>query len=227
MAFDRYLAVVFPITSKTIRTETNTQMAILLSWVVSFLFSSPAILLHGLVPSSATRNQFQCNFNGGPLYYLLFQGGFFILSYFLPLLLIVCLYSVMLHTLWNKTGGNVSKDSLRNKKRVVKLVTIVTVMFSLSWLPIQLILLLKSLDLYQVTIINISFQIGSHVLAYSNSCVNPILYAFLSPPFRAGFQKLLPCMRPRSAVEETITLSRMNTTRIPKKVKKEEKIGGI
>ena len=56
-------------------------------------------------------------------------------------------------------GGMVSKDSLRNKKRVVKLVTIVTVMFSLSWLPIQLILLLKSLQLYPVTILNISVQV--------------------------------------------------------------------
>ena len=48
---------------------------------------------------------------------------------------------------------------MRNKKRVVKLVTIVTVMFSLSWLPIQLILLLKSLQLYPVTIFNISVQV--------------------------------------------------------------------
>ena len=39
------------------------------------------------------------------------------------------------------SGGIVSKDALGNKKRAVKLVTIV--MFSLSWLPIQLILLLK------------------------------------------------------------------------------------
>ena len=30
------------------------------------------------------------------------------------------------------------------------------------------------------------FQIGSHVLAYSNSCVNPILYAFL-PSFQSWF----------------------------------------
>jgi hypothetical protein len=59
-------------------------------------------------------------------------------------------------------GGIVSKDSLRNKKRVVKLVTIVTVMFSLSWLPIQLILLLKSLQLYPVTILNISVQVTTH-----------------------------------------------------------------
>ena len=58
----------------------------------------------------------------------------------------------------NAPGGIVSKDSLKNKKRVVKLVTIVTVMFSISWLPIQLILLLKSLKPYQVTIVNISLQ---------------------------------------------------------------------
>jgi allatostatin receptor len=61
-------------------------------------------------------------------------------------------------------GGIVSKDSLRNKKRVVKLVTIVTVMFSLSWLPIQLILLLKSLQLYPVTILNISVQVLQHTI---------------------------------------------------------------
>ena len=40
-----------------------------------------------------------------------------------------------------QTGGaGVSKDALRNKRRVVKLVTIVTVMFALSWLPIQVII---------------------------------------------------------------------------------------
>ena len=57
----------------------------------------------------------------------------------------------------------VSKDALKNKKRVVKLVTIVTVMFSLSWLPIQLILLLKSLGLYNVTVFNISVQVGLYI----------------------------------------------------------------
>ena len=41
-----------------------------------------------------------------------------------------------------QTGGaGVSKDALRNKRRVVKLVTIVTVMFALSWLPIQVIII--------------------------------------------------------------------------------------
>merc|ERR1712050_497785 len=74
MALDRYLAVVFPVTSKTIRTECNTQLAIAFSWPISFLFSSPAILLHGLVSSSTKLHKFQCVFYGGPEFYLLFQG---------------------------------------------------------------------------------------------------------------------------------------------------------
>ena len=126
------------------------------------------------------------------------QGCFFILSYFLPLLLIVCLYSVMLHTLWYKVilsccccyvihsslqspGGIVSKDALRNKKRVVKLVTIVTVMFSLSWLPIQLILLLKSFELYQVTIFNILVQVSYYSFFYMRCCKTVLLMWYLGP----------------------------------------------
>lgn len=36
-------------------------------------------------------------------------------------------------------------------------------------------------------------QIVSHVLAYMNSCVNPILYAFLSENFRKAFRKVIYC----------------------------------
>ena len=55
----RYLAVVFPVSSKTIRTKQNTILAISLGWGVSLLFSSPAFFFHGLVASRAAANQVQ------------------------------------------------------------------------------------------------------------------------------------------------------------------------
>ena len=40
------------------------------------------------------------------------------------------------------------------------------------------------MGMYRTTPASISLQVISQILAYSNSCVNPILYAFLSEPFR-------------------------------------------
>jgi len=39
----------------------------------------------------------------------------------------------------------------------------------------------------------IAFKIAANCLSYMNSCVNPILYAFLSEPFRKNFRRLLLC----------------------------------
>lgn len=54
----------------------------------------------------------------------------------------------------------------------------------------QIILVLKSLKLYGNSHITVIIQIISHVLAYTNSCVNPVLYAFLSDNFRKAFRKV-------------------------------------
>ncbi|CAH1390666.1 unnamed protein product [Nezara viridula] len=49
------------------------------------------------------------------------------------------------------------------------------------------------MDRYEITNTSIMIQIVSHVLAYMNSCVNPILYAFLSENFRKAFRKVIYC----------------------------------
>ena len=57
LPLSRYLAVVFPVSSKVLRTKFNTQVAISVSWAVSLLLSCPALFLHGLVESKAEDNQ--------------------------------------------------------------------------------------------------------------------------------------------------------------------------
>ncbi len=74
------------------------------------------------------------------------------MGYVLPLLLICGLYSVMLHRLWTQGapgGGHASAESVKNKKRVIKMVMIVVIIFILCWLPIQTILVLRY-DLFGV-----------------------------------------------------------------------------
>ncbi|TRY69146.1 hypothetical protein TCAL_09735 [Tigriopus californicus] len=205
MSLDRFLAVVFPIESMTWRTETNCKLVIAVTWVVTVMACVPLLFAHGVI-NDGIANAY-CMFlnertipflsDGYRWNLLTFQISFFATAYLLPLLLICGLYSVMLHRLWNQApGGRASAESIKNKKRVIKMVLVVVIIFALSWLPIHVILIMRGMKIYPNNPVTVTMQIISHILAYSNSCVNPILYAWLSEPFRRGFWAVITCIRP-------------------------------
>ncbi|XP_015590919.1 allatostatin-A receptor isoform X1 [Cephus cinctus] len=200
MSLDRYLAVVHPIASMSVRTEAHAFLAICIIWVVILTASIPVIIIHGEIHfvfqdsyNSTSQTLTACRilpeFN-----WPLFQLTFFLSSYIVPLALICGLYICMLLRLWR--GAHVSAESRRGKKRVTRLVLVVVGVFAICWCPLQIILVSKSLEHYPLTPTAVMVQIVSHVLAYTNSCVNPILYAFLSDNFRKAFRKIIYC-RPR------------------------------
>ncbi|XP_011497767.1 PREDICTED: allatostatin-A receptor-like [Ceratosolen solmsi marchali] len=214
MSLDRYLAVVHPIASMSVRTESHAFTAIWIVWIVILTSSIPALIIHGEYGEIRALNQsFPCALHSRdqsgsetetealeiqtacrilpdanrPL----FQVTFFLASYVVPLTLICGLYVCMLLRLWK--GVRVSAESRRGRKRVTRLVLVVVGVFAICWCPIQVILVVKSLDMYPLSSGTIMLQIASHVLAYTNSCVNPILYAFLSDNFRKAFRKIIYC----------------------------------
>lgn len=196
MSLDRFLAVVHPITSMSIRTERNAYLAIFFTWVVILLACIPALFSHGMVFIDDSYSS--CTF----LVYMgyniaAFQICFFMSSFVVPLALIFILYVLMLKRLWFGVapGGRVSAESVRSKKRVTRLVVVVVVVFAVCWCPVQVVLVLKSVDLYGLPMNppRIVVQIASQILAYTNSCVNPFLYAFLSENFRKSFRKIIFC----------------------------------
>lgn len=192
MSFDRFLAVCFPVSR--IRNERNTSIAIIVFWVGVLAYNYPAYYAHGTLeyPSDVDQNITRCQFieENGLISWSTFHISMFICSYLVPLILISGLYLVMLVRLW-KSNLNQSKESRRGKRRVTRLVIIVVVCFATLWLPIQAILLLKSLGMYRASsLLTISLQIFAQVLAYISSCINPFLYAFLSENFRKSFRKV-------------------------------------
>lgn len=61
------------------------------------------------------------------------------------------------------------------------MVIIVVLTFAFCWSPIQIILVLKSLNLYHTDQpVYIVIQIASQVLAYTNSCVSILLFKNLN-----------------------------------------------
>ncbi|XP_008556039.1 allatostatin-A receptor isoform X1 [Microplitis demolitor] len=197
MSLDRYLAVVHPIASMTVRTENHAFLAICLAWLIILTASIPVLIIHGEIYPSLQRpgdklNQMFCRIRLDD--WVVFQVTFFLLSYVIPLTLICGLYICMLVRLWR--GARTSAESRRGRRRVTRLVIVVVGVFAFCWCPLQLILVAKSLNFYPLTTTSVMIQIASHVLAYMNSCVNPILYAFLSENFRKAFRKIIYC-RPR------------------------------
>jgi len=55
----------------------------------------------------------------------------------------------------------------------------------------------------------IAFKIAANCLSYMNSCVNPILYAFLSQPFRNNFRRLLFCRLFQSSGADVVAAPRV------------------
>ncbi|KAI5651677.1 7 transmembrane receptor (rhodopsin family) domain-containing protein [Phthorimaea operculella] len=135
MSLDRFMAVVHPIASMSIRTEKNAFLAIACIWVVILTTAIPVGICHGEREYSYFhRNHSSCVFLEEHGYNFLFR---------------------------QKRSRN------------------------------QIILLVKALDRYHITYFTVTAQIVSHVLAYMNSCVNPVLYAFLSENFRVAFRKIV------------------------------------
>ncbi|XP_013101717.1 allatostatin-A receptor [Stomoxys calcitrans] len=197
MSIDRFLAVVHPIRSRMLRTEKITKICICAIWGVILTILLPVALSHGIVQiHGATYTQELCRFmENSFLSPSVYQIIFFATSYLLPLMVISGLYVRMITSLWRHgTSVRMSVESQRGRKRVTRLVVVVVIAFASLWLPIQIILLLKALDIYQATTkFTVILQIIAQTLAYTSSCINPVLYAFLSDNFRKAFYKAINC----------------------------------
>ncbi|CAB4065996.1 ASTA-R [Lepeophtheirus salmonis] len=204
LSLDRYLAVVYPVQSITIRTVCNAFIVISITWVLAFTSCSPIFFLfHTKTVSSIKTNEERnvCTFNRDEYSHIVevtYQTTFFVTSLVIPVIAIISLYISMLHRLWRGTAATHGRGPARdkrcvgqeNKRRVTRMIIFVVIVFVLCWSPLQVVMLLKSFKLYEINQTSlVAFQIICHCLAYCNSCLNPFLYAFLSSNFRETFKK--------------------------------------
>lgn len=134
-----------------------------------------------------------------------YYGCFFVFAYVLPLSLITVLYGLMIRRLLygvtsggRRPGAQTASETTRTKRRVTRLVVVVVLVFAACWLPLQTVFVVQYVAGYsdhgtQFVVI----KIIANCLAYTNSCVNPLLYAFLSDAFRKSFCKVLCCLLPQ------------------------------
>uniref|UniRef100_A0A182TBN2 G-protein coupled receptors family 1 profile domain-containing protein n=1 Tax=Anopheles maculatus TaxID=74869 RepID=A0A182TBN2_9DIPT len=105
----------------------------------------------------------------------------------------------------------------KSKIKVVKMLVVVVILFVLSWLPLYVIFarikLGGALESSEEELLQIATPIAQW-LGASNSCINPILYAFFNKKYRKGFAAIIRSRKccGRLRYYETVAIASSSTS---------------
>ncbi|NWI54584.1 GPR83 protein, partial [Calyptomena viridis] len=126
----------------------------------------------------------------------------FLLLYLLPLLIISVTYTRLAKRLWlRNTIGDITMEQHlthhRNKKKSIKMLMLVVVVFAVCWFPLNCyVVLISSLGIKTKNLLYFAL----HWFAMSSTCYNPFIYCWLNESFRSELRALLGlCQRAQQA----------------------------
>uniref|UniRef100_A0A182YAM1 G-protein coupled receptors family 1 profile domain-containing protein n=1 Tax=Anopheles stephensi TaxID=30069 RepID=A0A182YAM1_ANOST len=199
IAIDRYVAIMNPLKPRMGKKATLCVAASI--WIVGTIISCPTLLFFTTYPM---KDHILCyaEWPDGPSNHsrqeYVYNIVFMLLTYFLPIGSMTYTYARVGLELWgSKSIGECTQRQLENiksKRRVVKMMMIVVIIFAVCWLPFQIYFILTSYypELTKKPYIQ-EVYLAIYWLAMSNSMYNPIIYCWMNSRFRRGFQQFFRC----------------------------------
>lgn len=112
----------------------------------------------------------------------------FVFAFVVPVLIITVCYSLMVLRLKSVRMLSGSREKDRNLRRITRLVVVVVAVFVVCWTPIHIFILVKALVHVPETTAIMAAYFFCVALGYTNSSLNPVLYAFLDENFKRCFK---------------------------------------
>ncbi|XP_076458612.1 QRFP-like peptide receptor [Babylonia areolata] len=118
-----------------------------------------------------------------------------VVLFLVPILIMgVCYTVICVCLLCRKTPGaasSSSSSSAQTKRRVVRMLVMVVVVFVICWTPIHVI---ETITLFQPEhAATEETAYAALFIGYTNSALNPVMYAGFNENFRRGFQQMFRC----------------------------------
>ncbi|XP_013384042.1 G-protein coupled receptor 12 [Lingula anatina] len=213
LTLDRYLKIVHPYLHEKHVSSLGEKIALAIIWAVS--------LLVGLLPlmgwSNITHGEFTCSYFGA------FTKGYMILivtMFFIPFVLMIILYTHLIHISMKharmiasqNTGGS---HPNRATWKSTKTVCLIIGAYFLCWGPLGFYIIVVISDSRIMEGVN-EGQVLAYLapIAFSNSIINPMIYAFKINEVRDKFKAFCCCLcrKHRTSSSDTTSVLAMSQT---------------
>lgn len=213
MSFDRYFLLCHPLKSMKYRTMGYAKVVCVCLWIVSVIANLPVIIFAGI---EKEKNHTSCTILW-PIHWLMWKPNeafvwySFLLGFAIPVFLTTVFYATVIRLLRWGRGLRMSGERERSEKKVTKMVLTVVMCYIICWLPYWILQLIISMKAIQTTEYVVYIVAMLNSLAYANSVVNPLLYAFQSNSFRSSFIRACVCTK-RSVTRHGLSSSKAHTS---------------
>lgn len=184
ISVDRFLAINMPLKHLVILTPRRAQVVIIIVWGFALALSSLLFI--------------EWKYKAYPIVTL---------SFFLPLILIIFSYAKIYKAMRNRTFVQRRRVGMKLKRdfRMAKQMILVIGSFIVCWFGFFAVVILLASGVKRVgpVVLNIV-----KVLTYLNSCLNPLLFTFISHKFKIAFTQIIHCQKPDLRKAKTLISKR-------------------
>ncbi|XP_069955789.1 QRFP-like peptide receptor isoform X2 [Cherax quadricarinatus] len=220
MSIERYYAIVYPMRAQYRCTISQARRLCAAIWLCSLVLACPVLLLQVHMEVGVRVRAYWCvrDFDS-PLLWRSYETYMLVLVLLVPAGVMAAAYAAIsnaiIHMMVQRrsitgkgqmaNGVLLLNGSSRGRRReseesevrqVISMLVVVVVLFVVCWGPILVVNVLKAygvIPAYSLTLKHV--VTAADLLSYCNSCVNPVVYGFMSRNFRESFWQVLCCRR--------------------------------